>query len=196
MTIDEMEKWIWNTLEHGLDKQYTYHNTQHTSSVLRDLKVMMAYYELNRQERRLLKTAALFHDLAFIKSHINHEEESAKIAEKELPQYGFTKEEVEAIKGMIMATRIPQSPKNFLEELLCDADLFYLGGDNYFEIAAGLKKEWENVNLISGERAWLATQLKFLKNHNYHTSYAQLFLAPGKRKVISELELQLARLDN
>ena len=37
------------------------------------------------------------------------------------------KKDIEIICGIIMATKIPQRPKNYLEEIICDADLNYLG---------------------------------------------------------------------
>ncbi|MDA0973125.1 MAG: hypothetical protein O2867_05255 [Bacteroidetes bacterium] len=40
-----------------------------------------------------------------------------------------------------MATKVPQEPKDHLARILCDADLDYLGGDDYDEIAGGLYQE-------------------------------------------------------
>ncbi len=187
-----MENWIWTTINGHLNAKYTYHNGQHISSVLKHLTEMMDHYNLSRQERRLLKTAALFHDLAFIHSHLNHERESARMAAERLPEFGYSDREITLIQGMIMATRIPQSPVTFMEKLLCDADLFYLGGKNYFHIADKLRQEWENLGLLKGERHWLETQLNFLEAHHFHTDYARVLLKPGKQAVINTLKLELA----
>lgn len=197
MKVEEMEKWVWNTLQSGLSKSYTYHNIQHITSVVNDLQHFVDYYKLSRYDHSLLKTAALFHDIAFVKSHVNHEAESAMMAQEELPKYGFSEEEIEVVKGMILATKLPQSPKTFLEEILCDADLFYLGGVEYFEIATGLKQEWNNIGFLKGDEAqWIEAQLKFLKTHKYHTEYAQQKLEPGKQEVIKKLQIQKNNLIN
>ncbi len=197
MNVEAMEKWVWNTLQSGLSKSYTYHNVQHITSVVNDLQYFVDHYKLSRYEHSLLKTAALFHDIAFVKSHVNHEAESAAIAEEQLPKYGFSIEEIEIVKGMILATKLPQSPKTFLEEILCDADLFYLGGKEYFDIATGLKQEWKNIGFLKDdEQKWIEAQLGFLKTHTYHTEYARKELQPGKLRIIKELEIQKNNLIN
>ena len=188
MNVAEMEKWVWDTLQSGLSKNYTYHNMAHTSSVVGDLKHFVDFYDISRYNYNLLKTAALFHDIAFVKSHVNHEEESAQIASEQLPRYGFTKAEIDAVAGMIMATKLPQKPRTFLECVLCDADLFYLGGKQYFKIAEGLRQEWSNIGFMDDELKWVEAQLNFLQAHSYHTSYAQIRLEPGKQAIVEMLK--------
>ncbi len=196
MNVDEMEKWVWNTLQSGLSKSYTYHNVQHITSMINDLQCFVDHYKISNYDYNLLKTAALFHDIAFIKSHINHEVESAMMAEEQLPKYGFNEEEIAIVKGMILATKLPQSPKTFLEQVLCDADLFYLGGKQYFDIAIGLKQEWSNIGFLNDDLEWVDAQLRFLRSHVYHTEYAQNKLEPGKKMRIKELEIQKSKLIN
>ncbi len=196
MKLEAMEKWVWNTLRVGLSTSYTYHNIQHISSVVNDLQYFVDYYQLSQYDHKLLRTAALFHDIGFVKSHENHEAESAMMAGEELPKYGFEQHEIDMVKGMILATKLPQSPKTFLEEILCDSDLYYLGGEEYFKVAEGLKQEWVNIGFLKGEMQWLDAQLNFLKNHKYHTDYAQKILQPGKEEVIEVLQKQKSKLIN
>ena len=59
----------------------------------------------------------------------------------------------EQICGMIMATKIPQSPKNYLEQILCDADLDYLGRDDFYDIGGTLFKELKTYNVLDTEEA-------------------------------------------
>lgn len=63
--------------------------------------------------------------------HAGHEFEGCLIARTALPGFGYTGEDI-MICGMIMATKIPQSPTNILEEIICDADLDYLRAVNIF----------------------------------------------------------------
>ena len=63
---------------------------------------------------------------------------------------------------MIMATKIPQSPRNGLEEIICDADLDYLGRDDFYEIGATLFEELKAYNVLQNEREWNRIQVKFL----------------------------------
>lgn len=72
---------------------------------------------------------------------------------------------------MIIATRIPQMPCNLLEQILCDADLDYIGRDDYWKISNYLFKEInESAQLL--EIDWLKIQIEFLDQHHFFTATA------------------------
>ncbi|MCY1378022.1 hypothetical protein D3C87_1448270 [compost metagenome] len=73
---------------------------------------------------------------------------------------------------MIMATRIPQMPQNLLEEILADADLDYLGRDDFFTIGDRLYEELSVFGMVSNEWDWNVLQVKFLEAHHYFTDTA------------------------
>ncbi|MEJ7674916.1 MAG: hypothetical protein WKF59_20010 [Chitinophagaceae bacterium] len=68
-----------------------------------------------------------------------------------------------------MVTKLPQEPYNHLEEILCDADLFYLGSDKYFEGASNLYSEFKAARKIEEHADWNKVQIDFLKKHRYFT---------------------------
>ena len=73
-----------------------------------------------------------------------------------------------------MATKMPQSPQNKLEQILCDADLMHLAEGNYFEKADLLLKEIEKTRLCKiSENEWLEMNQEFLDKHCFFTEYAQ-----------------------
>jgi hypothetical protein len=88
---------------------------------------------------------------------------------------------------MIRATRIPQQPQNHLEKILSDADLHYLGGDNYDEISSRLYEEMVLHGFDLDERKWLDVQINFLEKHHYWTTYSVSNQAPAKKQVLSRL---------
>lgn len=69
-----------------------------------------------------------------------------KIATKELKTLDFSDKDIKAICGMIMATKIPQSPKNRLEVILADADLEYLSTSRFKIVSDKLFKELKAGN--------------------------------------------------
>ncbi|MDV7397237.1 HD domain-containing protein, partial [Arthrospira platensis SPKY1] len=89
-----------------------------------------------------LKTAALMHDTGLMFARENHEDLSVKYLQKTLPQYGFALDSIEIISALVMATKMPQQPQSFLAQLLCDADLDYLGSTSYFMKSQQLRLEW------------------------------------------------------
>lgn len=155
----------------GLPKELSYHNKEHIMDVLEQAQRIASEEGINsKEDMLLLKTAALYHDSGFLHVYTGHEEVGCEIAKKELPAFGMTKKQLDAICGMIMATKIPQSPKNKLEEIICDADLDYLGRPDFFKIGNTLFKEMKHRGLLKTEREWNQIQVKFLKAHHYFTS--------------------------
>ena len=57
----------------------------------------------------------------------DHEETGVEIAGAILPHFDYTEEQIQKINELIMVTKLPPRPKNLLEQIICDADLDYLG---------------------------------------------------------------------
>ncbi|MET0759581.1 MAG: HD domain-containing protein [Flavobacterium sp.] len=149
-----------------------YHQWKHTQHVLEKAEFIARQENTIEEDILLIKTAALFHDAGFI-NNINegHEEESIRLAEKKLPEFGYKKNEIEIIVGMIRATIIPQTPNTKLECILADADLEYLGTDNFERIGNKLYLELKHYNPNLSLYEWNEFQINFLQSHFYHTKY-------------------------
>jgi uncharacterized protein len=105
-----------------------------------------------------------------------------------LPDYGFNTDEINAICGMIMATKIPQTPYNRLEEIIADADLEYLGTNEAETQANLLFQELRNLNPGLHEEHWNQTQLLFLEQHHFFTSYCKTQKEPAKLEYLNSLK--------
>eukprot|EP00178_Gracilaria_changii_P015212 TRINITY_DN42630_c0_g1_i1.p2 TRINITY_DN42630_c0_g1~~TRINITY_DN42630_c0_g1_i1.p2 ORF type:complete len:163 (+),score=33.07 TRINITY_DN42630_c0_g1_i1:3-491(+) len=134
----------------------------------------------------LLKTAALWHDVGFMEQYKANEPIGCRMAQEDLPQFGYTKEHIERVKELIMATVVPQQPKNHLAQILCDADLSNLGLDNYFLLTEALRMELATQNIHQSPRKWHENNINFLKKHSYHTKSAKELLQPVKDKNIAQ----------
>jgi hypothetical protein len=73
---------------------------------------------------------------------------------------------------MILATKLPQKPGDKLSEILCDADLDYLGRDDFYINALKLYREWNELGIIMSLKEWYHLQVDFLKSHTYFTDTA------------------------
>ena len=91
---------------------------------------------------------------------------------------------------MIMATKIPQSPKNHYEQIICDADLDYLGRYDYATNSNNLLQEIEFVKKLT-PKEWLQIQEKFLKAHTYFTATSQKLRNQNKINVLNKIQQQL-----
>lgn len=183
-----LQDFVQTMLKTKLPPHLTYHTPGHTKDVLRVTQELSRLERIDPYNSRLLEAAALFHDTGFTITPTEHEEKSCVLAKTHLPNYGFDNESIEKICGMIMATRIPQTPKSHLECILCDADLDYLGRDDYEPIAETLRKEWASGGFEMDDKAWNELQTRFLKNHHYFTTSANLRRAEGKARRLQLLQ--------
>lgn len=116
---------------------------------------------------------------------------SCGIARETLPGYGYRREDIGKICGMIMATQIPQSPANHLENILADADLDYLGRDDFFTIGDTLFEELKQIGILLTERDWNQLQVRFLEAHRYFTDYSIANRKPQKNIYLNNLKKSL-----
>lgn len=186
-----LENEIKQILIDGAVPNNTYHNLRHVIRVQKDVMFLARQYGLDDESCGILSAAALLHDIGLLDGDHRHEERSARMATTILPNYGFTAYQVGQIVDMINSTVFPQKPKDFLSELLCDADLFYLGTNEYDQIAYELRLELEMKGQYMSDLDWMRYQINFLENHHYFTLYGQEYLEPRKQAILKELRIKL-----
>lgn len=156
-----------------LAKHLFYHGLHHTLDVLEAAERIGKEEQLTTHEMKLVLVAAAYHDCGFLDTYAEHELAGCEIARKVLPDFAFTPEDIDIICTMIMATKVPQDPKSELANILCDADLDYLGRDDFYTIGDTLLEELKFKGILQDEQSWNRLQVKFLTAHRFHTSYAK-----------------------
>ena len=183
-----MKEFVVNLLKNNLPPTYYYHDVDHSLYVMEKTIEIAKNEHCSAEEIRLLSTAALWHDVGFVNIYVGHEEESCSFAKQYLPGYGYSEAEIKIICGMIMATKMPQSPKNRLEEILADADLEYLGTNKPEIIADNLFLELRSLHHELTEEQWNHQQITFLKKHHYFTNYCKENMEPVKSAYLKKLQ--------
>lgn len=198
--FDRLYEVMISKFDRELPPHLTYHCTEHTKQVVESCRYLAHKEKLNTEETQLVITAGLFHDSGFIKGYDNHEELSCELARTVLPTHHYTAHQIETICSLIMSTKLPQKPANALQEILCDADLFYLGSDDYFTGADRLLQEWKAVGKVKEKMDWNRAQIDFLRKHRYFTLTAIKERDHKKKENIEQLiirqELEKARRKN
>ncbi len=195
MNFHAAKAFILDKLESELSDHLYYHGIHHTLDVLYTVEELCYYEKVTPYEEMLLKTAALFHDSGFTIAAQEHERLGCGIAHNHLPRYGYKAQEIERICGMIMATKIPQTPKNELEKIMCDADLDYLGRDDFYDIGRTLFEELKASNVLSSEEAWNRIQVSFLEQHRFFTPTNRKRRTPKKQRYLAELKEVIAEYE-
>lgn len=181
--------YAFQRLRTELSPHLYYHNAQHTEEdVLPAVGRLARLSNVAEPDLRLLEVGAAFHDLGQIKTDLGHELIGTEIIAQVLPGFGFSPQEIVRVSGMILATRLPQSPHNDEQALLCDADLDSLGREDFFVTSKALWRERTAAGLVITWPKWLEDQLRILQTHHYFTHAAQALRQEGKQKNIDMLE--------
>ena len=172
--------------------EFCFHNDLHTNDVVEAAQEMAVHYQLNPEDRFIVLSAAYFHDIGYqLGGAKDHEILGAKRAGEFLENLGVSPHIIDQVKNCIIATKMPQSPRNLLESILCDADLFHLGGASFEERNKLMHQEAEQYHGSKIDKdEWRAKTILLMQHHAYHTDYAREKLSEGKRE---NLELLLKK---
>ena len=189
------EKYIVERLKEELPDNLHYHDLRHTTDVCAAVERLALMEGIEGDDIFLLKTAALYHDAGFVHQYANNEDIGAALAQEVLPRFGYTQDQIDKIGRLIQATKVPQKPANHLQQIICDADLDYLGGDEFHVIADKLKRELFERDIVKSDKAWDELQVGFLENHTYFTKTAIELRRENKLARLEEIKERLKTYD-
>lgn len=191
LKFEDLHEIMLERFEKELAKDLYYHNLKHTIDVIVQVEIIGHEEGIHDEDMLLLKTAALFHDAGFLIGYQDHEELGIQMTRMILPKYNYTDEQIQVICEIISATKLPHNPKNKLEEIMCDADLDYLGRNDYIAVSRDLYKELIEHGIIKkSEMEWNVMQIKFLQHHRFFTASSRNRRNANKNKQIQYLQEQ------
>jgi HD superfamily phosphodiesterase len=182
---------VLKMLEEQLPQNLYYHCAEHTREVIHAVEHLALSEGVRDEGLFLLKTAALFHDLGFTQQYEHNESIGVDFAKQILPKFGYSELHINTVAELIFATEVPHKPVNKLQEIICDADLDYLGTDNFEEISQKLKLELMEKGKITSDRQWDEMQIPFLENHRYFTPTAIASRGAKKAKNLAAVRRRL-----
>lgn len=191
MDISGAKEFIMAKQAQELPAYLTYHNIAHIMDVYDAVNRHIAAANVAADGAVLLQTAALFHDSGFMVGAQEHEEVSCNFAKQYLPGFGYSQSSIDSICGMIRATKIPQQPQTVLEEILADADLDYLGRDDFEAISNGLFEELKHSGVVADEDSWNRMQVRFFESHHYFTANAKAWRETKKAENLQTIKQKL-----
>lgn len=183
----KLRRIVLNKLEADLPSYLSYHGMDHTLDVLNVCEQYIRRLNLSEEQRYLLRIGAIVHDMGFLKGPANHEEVGSEMAAGIMQDLGMGESHINEVRGLVMATKIPQTPLNPLQMIICDADLDYLGREDYPEISQKLFEELKYMKVIETDEQWKNLQINFLKAHHFHTPFAIKNRQPQKQAWLNKL---------
>jgi uncharacterized protein len=192
--FDGAARYALRRLQRELLPGFFYHSIVHTrDDVVPAVERLAGLMGLEGEDLLLLRTAAYYHDLGFVEQRAAHEAVGVQIAELVLPRFGYRMEQIEIIGGMIMATRLPQSPRSLPEQIIGDADLDILGRSDFFSRNRALRAELAAFGQPASDEQWYGEQVRFVQAHCYWTSAARSLRDAQKQRNCQALERLLAQ---
>ena len=181
---------ILDELTERLPDYLHYHCLNHTIDVSNVCNFYIDYYLLSDRVANLIRIAAVAHDFGYIFDPKEHEERSIVEVRPMLTEY--SDKEIAVIEGLIRATKVPQKPQNLYEEIISDADLDYLGREDYPQLSKNLYEEFLYFGVVENQTDWLDLQIRFLEGHQFHTDWAKKNRTENKQKVIDGLKARVS----
>lgn len=187
--LQETERFVTHFFATRVKPEFLFHNIDHTNDVVKASTTLANYYQLPENDRLVLLLSAWFHDTGYSSGNARwHETVSKEIAIDFLQQHQVDAAVIEQVGNAIMATQWPQCPVTLTEQILCDADLFHLGNDQFDEKNKLLRKE---LNMLFdkklSKKEWRQKNIFFLQQHRYFTDYARKNLQPVKERHLAAL---------
>ncbi|MDB5020200.1 MAG: phosphohydrolase [Pedobacter sp.] len=190
--LDQVKRHIEDAFNSKLDNKLVYHNFSHTEHVVKHAEELASYYKLDEKAFFVVLSASWFHDLGYLDKWEEHEQRGAEAAAAFLAERGVDEETIMAVRGCILATKMPQSPKGLLEQIVCDSDLYHLGSDDFKDRNRLMRKETENLlGKDVSKDTWRLGTIKLMESHHYHTDYCTNLLEKRKRKNLESLKAKV-----
>ncbi|HXB90862.1 MAG TPA: Pycsar system effector family protein [Puia sp.] len=188
-TLEQVRHYVRSLFETHVNENLLYHNRYHTEKVVEYAAKIGRHYQLNEADYFIVNTAAWFHDVGYLTGPAaGHEERGARMAESFLAGTGVEAGITGSIRQCILATQLPQRPAGLLDEIVCDADLFHLGTDEFSDRNKLMRREVEAVQQkkISKEQ-WRQGTIRLLESHHYFTEYCRQQLEGRQAEHLAKL---------
>ncbi|MBO9659010.1 MAG: HD domain-containing protein [Chitinophagaceae bacterium] len=188
--LDEVKQEVTHFFQLHENAGFAYHNLSHTERVVTNAGLLARHYQLDDKDFFIVTTAAWFHDTGYyVNGAADHELRGTEIAAAFLQGKGVDEVIIHAVSNCIMATCLPQSPKNLLEQIVCDADLFHLGTGEFPDQNKKMRKEaeWRTNRKIS-KHEWRQSTIRLFESHHFQTDYGQSLLTEKKKENLQRLK--------
>jgi predicted metal-dependent HD superfamily phosphohydrolase len=191
--IQDIAIYVTGLYNRFYNPELLYHNLAHTERVAMRVKEIAAGCSLDAEDLFISSAAAWFHDVGHLFGiSQGHEERSILIMQEYCRRLPVNRTALESIGQAILATHFPYEPKTLTSEVLCDADSYHLGTEEFLLSDDLVKQEFELRNkFLPG--SWNKATLYVLEKHHFFTPYCKTLLEMGKQK---NIDIVRARIIN
>ncbi|MBX9890750.1 MAG: HD domain-containing protein [Chitinophagaceae bacterium] len=189
--IKQVSQYVERLFQDYFNPRLLYHNIEHTINVVRRADEICKFYHLSAKDYQVVTIAAWFHDVRhLISGSYEHERKSVSAMKLFLICSNIDETTINKIADCIMSTKFPSHPQNLLQMILCDADTYHLGTEEFWQSHIAIKRE---VELMMGCTidGWDNKTLFFLQSHQFFTDHCKNLLTQGKTDNLMRLSKKI-----
>src|SRR5689334_12266806 len=139
---EKVAGYITHLFQEHTNPNLVYHNLSHTRRVVNRAAEIEQHYQLSPAEKFIIITAAWFHDIGHLFGEMQqHERKSVEVMQLFLEKNNCGREITNQVAACILVTKFPSKPVSLTEQILCDADTYHLGTNEFPQCDELVKKE-------------------------------------------------------
>lgn len=187
--LEETENYIRTLFREHCDDTFFFHNLSHTQKVVSRTIEIAERMNLGIDDTFKVTTAAWFHDAGYLFVHPSLHEERSKKVMLEFMTGKADDSTLAEIAACIMSTKYPTNPQSLLQQILCDADTYHFGTNEFSASNEKVFLEFR-MKMPGLDRAkFNEGTISMLLRHQFYTSYCESLLQAGKQRNIDFLLL-------
>jgi predicted metal-dependent HD superfamily phosphohydrolase len=174
LLIKQAEAYISKYMQKHANPKLLFHNLQFTKNTVSVATKIIKQYTLEEKDSFIVMAATWFLNAGYSRDIFHPEEASLKIAEEFFCKSGVDIDTIEEIKKCMLAAKTPAVPGQLEQQIIWDANTFYLGSPGFFSYNKLQYKEAELLGMVSIDKSeWKRNMIQLLESHQFYTDYCR-----------------------
>ena len=171
--LQDIEEMIIKMFDDEAPPNLYFHNSAMVKNITNQVELLSRAENLPDEDFINLKMASVFLYTGYISDYEKPMEASMRLVEEILPIYGFSQENVELTKTIIVNS-FTDHQGSLTDNILHDAIYDYLGRVDYIKLTDLLLRERTEYGKHPDNKTWIEFQKKQLSDHQFITRTAKL----------------------
>jgi adenylate cyclase len=171
--LQDIEEMIIKMFDDEAPPNLYFHNSAMVKSIANQVELLARAENLPDEDFINLKMASVFLYTGYISDYEKPMEASMRLVEEILPRYGFSQENIELTKTIIINS-FTDHQGSLTDNILHDAIYDYQGRVDYIKLSDRLLRERTEYGKHPDNKTWIEFQKKQLTGHQFITRTAKL----------------------
>jgi class 3 adenylate cyclase len=185
--LQDIEETVIKIFDDEASPNLYFHNSVMVKNISNQVELLSRAENLPEEEFINLRLASVFLFTGFISDYEKPMEASLRLVEEMLPRFGFSYENIESAKKIIVNS-YNNNQESLSDNILHDARYDYLGRVDYLRLADKLLRERTEYGMLTDDTVWIKYLQKQLSDHQFITKTARLLRSVSAEDQIASLQ--------